>query len=105
MPSDYYDSEDDGSTEVAVSENPEGDTEVTSEEDSNTPVEVVSKDFFIGMTPKVGGTHKIRVTQVNEDSCLIKMEKHDEESSDEMEMPEDESEMMGEGTPKRNFYE
>lgn len=72
--------------------------------------EVVSKDFLGSTPPKVGEKFSVEITQVNDDSCLIKKVAGDNEGAgDETTGPEEEGEMgpgmMGGGEkPKSNFY-
>lgn len=90
MPSDYYGNTDSGSDTATMPEP----SEDQSTEESTLPEEVVSKGFLMGMTPKVGDKFQVEITQVNEDSCLIKKVEGDEEgASDETSGPEEEGEM------------
>jgi len=65
-------------------------------------VEVVSKDFFMGKVPAVGDRFTAEVTQVNEDSCLVKKvdDTAEEGAGDETSGPEEEGEMEGMGMGK-----
>ena len=118
MPQDYYGTEDAGSASTATATPPESPAAADTSEDvtsseSESPVEVVSKSFFLGKNVKPGDRCTVEVTKVDEDSVLIKKiasnESADEEGAgDETSGPEEEGEgMMGPGMmgkPKSDYY-
>lgn len=111
MPSNFYDSAgDSGSATDTMPDTTEQDATSasepgTNEGESTAPEEVISKSFLGGTPPKVGERFEVEITQVNEDSCLIKkadVGTEDEEGpGDETSGPEEAAEkrggMMGDG--------
>jgi nitrate reductase beta subunit len=111
MAQDFYDTEEASETAVAVAPGEEEVVEETAEEtvaedepldESESPVEVVSKSFFMGKPVKPGYRCEVEVTKVDEDSVLIKKISDSEKSEDGENMMGDE--MMGEETETEDFY-